>query len=324
MNKHTQTPQVEAAIMQVIAHETQTFANGDFEAWAACWVQDARTREVCFSATFGVTVLEGWDAIARYMREVFDSGAVCKIVDFQRDNVNVTVHQDLAWVVFDGRCFQEDGRVESTFETRVLERADGVWRILYSSFLLRGHQREDAHRLAVDAKGMVLCAPEDAMAVLKANPALQISHGRLRAAKPAWDKMLQAGIACAAEQHRYFQQYRHSAQSGQNFRLPIVLGETDAGSVAFCTLFVRDEMTFVEIQSDADLRKRLNMAKAIYGLSAGQLSLAARIVAGDNLAEAADHLGISVNTVRTHLSRVYAKTGVNSQTALVRVLLSVG
>ena len=162
------------------------------------------------------------------------------------------------------------------------------------------------------------------MAILKAHPSLQISRGRLRATKPAWDKVLQAGFACAAEQHRYFQQYRYSAQSGESFRLPIVFGETDDGRVAFCTLFARDEMTFVEIQSDGDLKKRLNMAKAIYGLSAAQLNLAARIVGGDSLIAAAKNLGISINTVRTHLTRIYAKTGANSQTALVRILLSVG
>ncbi|EBA12578.1 nuclear transport factor 2 family protein [Roseobacter sp. CCS2] len=311
-------------IMQVIALETQTFAGGDFAAWAACWVQDDRTRQLCISSTTGATVLEGWPAIAQYMREVFDSGSGCNIVDFQRENVLINMIGNVAWVVFDGRSAQADGQVERTYETRVLEKAQGRWRIVYSSFLVRGHQREDAHRLAVDADGMVLHAPPAALASLKAHPSLQISNGRLRAAKPDWDKLLQAGFACAAEQHRYFQQYRYSAQSGQTFRLPIVLGETDTGGVAFCTLFVRDEMTFVETQSDGDLANRLAMAKAIYGLSDGQLALAACIVSGDNLSAAADNLGISINTVRTHLSRIYDKTGVNAQTALVRILLSVG
>ncbi|PJI92510.1 DNA-binding CsgD family transcriptional regulator [Yoonia maricola] len=324
MNHPSQIPTDHAAIMQVIAQETETFVRGDFDAWAACWVQDDRTRELCISSTTGATVLEGWPAIAQYMHEVFDSGAVCGITDFQRENVSITCRDDMAWVVFEGRSFQADGRVEQTYETRVLERDDGNWRIVYSSFLVRGHQREDAHRLAVDAKGMVLFAPPAALASLKAHPCLQISNGRLRALSPAWDKLLQAGLNCAAEQHRYFQQYCYSTQRGQTFRLPIVLGETDAGGVAFCTLFVRDEMTFVEMQSDGDLTNRLTMAQAIYGLSDGQLALAARIVSGDSLTAAADSLGISINTVRTHLSRIYAKTGVNAQTALVRILLSVG
>ena len=35
-------------------------------------------------------------------------------------------------------------------------------------------------------------------------------------------------------------------------------------------------------------------------------------------------MGISVNTAKTHLKRMFDKTGVHAQPALVRLLLSVG
>lgn len=38
----------------------------------------------------------------------------------------------------------------------------------------------------------------------------------------------------------------------------------------------------------------------------------------------ARHLGVAPATARTHLSSVFEKTGVNSQSALVRILLSIG
>jgi DNA-binding CsgD family transcriptional regulator len=62
----------------------------------------------------------------------------------------------------------------------------------------------------------------------------------------------------------------------------------------------------------------------IFGLSPGQMALAARIASGESLTDAAKTQQISINTARTHLKRIYDKTGVNSQTALVRLLLSVG
>ncbi len=89
-------------------------------------------------------------------------------------------------------------------------------------------------------------------------------------------------------------------------------------------LFVRDGITFVETQNEGDVEDRLNIAKTVFGLSENQMVLARHIVRGDNLKTASDILCISINTARTHLSRIYAKTGVNSQTALVRTLLSVG
>jgi len=324
MNKHKPDTEAHADIMGVIARETDSFVGRDYEAWAKCWVQDARTREVCISSSFGSTVLEGWDKLSTYMRQVIETGAVCGIVQMERLNVSVTVNGDLAHVTFDERSTHVGGRIEMTFETRVLERVSGDWRILYASFVLRGHQGIDRQRLAVNAKGEILCAPEEARAQLQNHPGLTISHNRLRARRPKWDATLQEGLAAAAERHGFFQHYRYTAEAGQNFRLPLVLGETDDGRVAVCVLFVRDGITFVETSDDGDLEARLEVGKLVFGLSDGQMGLARRIACGDNLTLAAEDLGISINTARTHLSRIYAKTGVNSQTALVRTLLSVG
>jgi len=319
----TSTPE-HAAVMGVIARETDLFVQQDFEGWAACWVQDARTREVCISSSLGTTVLEGWETLRDYMRKVIESGSACNISEIERLNVNITVSGNLAHVVFDERSQHANGRVENSFETRVLESTDGEWRILYASFVLRGHQQIDSGRLAVGPKGEILCAPEVARAQLESHPGLQISNNRLRATKTAWDKTLQEGLKAAAEQHGYFQHYRYMAESGRNYRLPLVFGETDDGSVVVCILFVRDGLTFVETQKDGDIDARMNIAKTVFRLSDGQMRLAQRIVCGDNLTTASGVLDISINTARTHLSRIYAKTGVNSQTALVRALLSVG
>lgn len=324
MNQPSNHLTEEAAILAVIARETDMFVQQDFQGWADCWVQDERTREVCISSSIGATVLKGWDQLGDYMRNVIENGAVCDISEIERYNVSVTVSGDVAHVVFDESSRHASGRIEKTFETRVLERSHGKWRILYASFVLHGHQHIDSNRLAVDAKGNVLCAPEEAIEQLKNHPGLQISNNRLRGRMPAWDRLLQAGFACAAEQHGYFQHYRYMSESGRNFRLPIVLGETDEGHVVVCVLFVRDGMTFVETGSEQDIDERLSVAKSVFGLSDGQMALAHRIVSGDNLTSAAEALGISKNTVRTHLSRIYEKTGINSQTALVRTLLSVG
>ena len=85
------------------------------------------------------------------MREVFERGDICPIIDFQRNSVSITLGGDIAHVMFDGLSTQSSGRVETTLETRVMERSGGVWRILFASFLLRGHQQIDANRLAVNA-----------------------------------------------------------------------------------------------------------------------------------------------------------------------------
>jgi DNA-binding CsgD family transcriptional regulator len=70
-------------------------------------------------------------------------------------------------------------------------------------------------------------------------------------------------------------------------------------------------------------RRRLQNAVLAYRLSPAQTRLAAVIAEGRDLGAAAELLGVTVNTARTHLYRMFEKTGVHSQPALVRALLSV-
>ena len=65
------------------------------------------------------------------------------------------------------------------------------------------------------------------------------------------------------------------------------------------------------------------MAAVVYGLSPAQKLVAGHIVAGLSIGEIAEAMQIKPNTVRTHLDRIFEKTGVRNQTALVRVLLSI-
>ncbi|MEM6325100.1 MAG: LuxR C-terminal-related transcriptional regulator [Pseudomonadota bacterium] len=313
----------EQAIIAVIARETDTFVRRDFDAWCGCWVQDERVRLVSVSSAFGVTVQEGWPALSHYMRAVFDAGASCEIVSFERRNLSITRRDGIAFVTFDGYSTHTDQRDEHTVEARTLEHTDDGWRIVYASFILRGHQSDHADRVAVDANGNILIATDRARAALSNHPGLQVSNGRLRAKRPSWDKVLQAGLKDAAALHGYCQHYRFATQHGRAFRLPVVLGEDDEGGITVCLLSVRDGVTFVELQSDTDFDHRLAAAKAVFGLSDGQVSLARHVVNGDTLTRAAAELGISVNTARTHLTRMYEKTGVHSQTSLVRTLLCV-
>jgi DNA-binding CsgD family transcriptional regulator len=57
-----------------------------------------------------------------------------------------------------------------------------------------------------------------------------------------------------------------------------------------------------------------------FGLTAAETRLAARLVTGDSLADAADALGIAKSTARVQLRAVFAKTGVSRQAELVGLL----
>jgi DNA-binding CsgD family transcriptional regulator len=74
-------------------------------------------------------------------------------------------------------------------------------------------------------------------------------------------------------------------------------------------------------RSDEAIVARLRLH---YGLTPAEAAFAIEIAKGDGKRAAAARRGISYTTARTHLSRVFDKTGVNRQGELVRLILDRG
>lgn len=73
--------------------------------------------------------------------------------------------------------------------------------------------------------------------------------------------------------------------------------------------------------STANLRP--DPLRELFGFTIAEARVAIRLASGDSLREAAENLGVSLNTVRTHLQRAVAKAGVKRQAELVALVLSV-
>ena len=76
--------------------------------------------------------------------------------------------------------------------------------------------------------------------------------------------------------------------------------------------------------SDPEIRLDSNQQhlRQLYALTVAEARLAAWLTQGKSVNEAAAAMGITVNTARAYLKRIYDKTGVRRQPELVRVLLS--
>jgi DNA-binding CsgD family transcriptional regulator len=68
---------------------------------------------------------------------------------------------------------------------------------------------------------------------------------------------------------------------------------------------------------DMKLEVNLSMLCRLYGLTRGEAVLAASLMRGKSLEEAAEELFISLHTARTHLKRIFMKTDTHRQTELV-------
>jgi DNA-binding CsgD family transcriptional regulator len=61
----------------------------------------------------------------------------------------------------------------------------------------------------------------------------------------------------------------------------------------------------------------------LFALTKAEARLAEVLLGGGGLKPAADRLGITINTAKTHLQRVFQKTNTQRQSELVRVILGV-
>lgn len=77
------------------------------------------------------------------------------------------------------------------------------------------------------------------------------------------------------------------------------------------------------VDPEAKTRRQAQQLQNIFGLTEAETRVAALIGGGMNLPEIARALGISSNTVKTHTSRCFGKTGVRSQAALARLIASI-
>jgi DNA-binding CsgD family transcriptional regulator len=64
-----------------------------------------------------------------------------------------------------------------------------------------------------------------------------------------------------------------------------------------------------------------NVLSDLHGLTRAEARLALELLRGNSLAEAARHLGVTRNTVKSQLQRIFEKTGVTRQSELVRLLM---
>lgn len=64
-----------------------------------------------------------------------------------------------------------------------------------------------------------------------------------------------------------------------------------------------------------------DLLRAAYGLTGAEARLAIALAGGRRLRDVADEFAVSFATARTHLARIFQKTGVNSQAQLVRLLV---
>lgn len=310
-----------AAIIHLIESETAAFWNKDFDAWAQFWVHDDYVRRWgWWAARGGITVRDGWDDHAARMRRLMMANPARNesTAAVRRKKLVVRVGGDVAWATFDQHAPSTGDGMDVpglTHEMRILEKHDGEWKIACLFFLQRSMDHLSSAVVRVDEQARIMWMNAAAESELGTSEVIEKRAGRLRAVDRAADQLLKAAVRWAA--HLDDELYPERAA------VPIVLSGGLGTAVNVCWVIGESGLVLVSINDRPMTEERLTAASLVYGITPAQLRLAKLIIGGHDIVTAAKLLEVSVNTARTHLQRMYDRTGVRSQPALVRAMLSV-
>ncbi|MDX2265015.1 MAG: LuxR C-terminal-related transcriptional regulator [Hyphomicrobiales bacterium] len=180
----------------------------------------------------------------------------------------------------------------------------------------------DALRYAVfivDANGRILHANTAGEAMSRAGDLITVTGGNLYATRPRAASELEAAVKVAA---------RNEMELGKT-GLAVMLTPPEAPpTVAHVLPLARGDyrtqlqpaaVAAIFVGQAADLQASARQIALRFGLTPAERNVFAELLSGRTLAEAANTLGVSVNTTRTHLASIFGKTGVSRQVDLIRL-----
>ncbi|MCB0687867.1 MAG: nuclear transport factor 2 family protein [Saprospiraceae bacterium] len=132
----------EKEIMSVIERESKSFWDKDFKNFSDCWAHQDYVRIIGWWSDGGISVTEGWNTIGKKIQKMMLDNPVPNPQNPVRKNINIRIGKDMAWVTFDqyGKD-TDDPKFDMpglSRETRVLEKIEGKWKIVYVGWLLQG------------------------------------------------------------------------------------------------------------------------------------------------------------------------------------------
>ena len=181
--------------------------------------------------------------------------------------------------------------------------------------------------LLVDAEARPVFINLVARALLDARDGLRLESGALFAADADDGRALRGIIAsCAAEASATTGIGGEVTLRRASGRRPLdilVMPARHETAVATMSWAIARRPVAIVLVSDPDkeIRARIDSLRERFGFTPAEAILALEIVKGDGRQATADRLGISVGTARSHLSKIFHKTGVTRQAELVRLLL---
>ncbi|OCC23929.1 hypothetical protein MB02_08915 [Croceicoccus estronivorus] len=171
--------------------------------------------------------------------------------------------------------------------------------------------------ISLDSNGCVVETTPQAKRMLQYGQGLRIArNGRLVATDPQTERKLSAAIkAIASSPGERPRAFRVSTDPWVEMLIaPMTQRNDGTGRTPIMIAYLQGDT-----QSESD---RYEQIAELFGLLPSEARLALALSRGMSIAEAADSLGITVETARNYSKKIYAKMGARGQNDLIRYILT--
>lgn len=314
----------EQDILAVIQEESAAYFRRDFDALSECWLQSEEARRICAGTDTGTRTQTGWENISAGFKEAISVAERAYDIDewLDRQNIQISVSGDMAWVHYDQKLFQHDPHFWAAalqHEIKILHRVQGRWQIACMIVISPDLPDDTVPQIRIDRDLKVVGVNKLATARVADHEGLLLVGDRLRARKSDFDPGLQDRISGLASMLR---SSLTTSMINRDLK-PVPLGEDDFGKPIYCWVFAEQDCVVVTFEDHLNSDHRLDLAKEVFHLSPSQRTLLGELAAGASLTEAASAMNVTVNTVRTHLRRMFEKTGTGDQAELLSAALKI-
>lgn len=172
--------------------------------------------------------------------------------------------------------------------------------------------------LLADRRGRVIFANGAAETILRRRDGLMLTRDQLRAARSEDTERLACLIRGAA---------RTALGAGDDPGGIVLLGTSTGAPLSLLVspcprVGLLEPAVLIFIATPSDRPMEIRHLARFYGLTSAETRLLKAILDGERIADYAERAGSTLNTAKTHLKQIFAKTGIKRQTDLVRLLVS--
>ncbi|HKA13968.1 MAG TPA: hypothetical protein VKH41_03045 [Myxococcota bacterium] len=176
----------------------------------------------------------------------------------------------------------------------------------------------------LDARGHLLLANRGARQIFAQNDGIALDGNAVRAATPNDDAALRRAVASSVE----------AAVAGRLIESAVLLVSRRSGRRPFAVMVgplrphsgdptAADAVVVLYVADlERGVLRRREVLRELYGLTEAETQLVELLCQGASLDEAAVARGVTMNTARSQLKQVFAKTQTSRQSELVRLVIS--